>query len=90
MTYVGVNFGRRKAEEVIADIRIQADMLQTFPSVGRVFAKDTELGITYRSFTDKLNRIVYYVDGETINIVTVWQNRRDIKKLYAILSENKI
>ena len=90
MTYVGLNFGRRKAEEVLADIRSQADMLMTFPKVGRVFVKDQELDITYRSFTDKLNKIVYFVDDDIINIVSVWQNRRDIKKLRAILSENKM
>lgn len=90
VTYVGVNFGRRKADEVFTDIRSQADMLKTFPNVGRVFVKDKELGITYRSFTDKLNKIVYFVEGDTITIVTIWQNRRDIKKLRAILNGNKI
>ena len=89
-TYIGANFGRRKAEEVLADIRSLADMIKTFPKVGRVFVKDRELNITYRSFTDNLNKIVYFVDGDTINIVTVWQNRRNIKKLRAILSGNKI
>lgn len=90
VTYVGVNFGRRKADEVFTDIRSQADMLKTFLNVGRVFVKDKELGITYRSFTDKLNKIVYFVEGDTITIVTIWQNRRDIKKLRAILNGNKI
>lgn len=88
-TYVGVNFGRRKAEEVLADIRSQAEMIKTFPEVGRVFVKDNELDITYRSFTDKMNKIVYFVEGDTINIVTVWQNRCDIKKLRAILSKKR-
>ena len=89
-TYVGVNFGRRKAEEVFADIRSQADMLKAFPNIGRVFVKDKELDITYRAFTNKLNKMVYFVDDDTINIVTVWQNRRDIKKLRTILSRKKI
>ena len=88
MTYVGVNFGRCKAEEVLADIHSQADMLKNFPKLGRVFVKDIGLDITYRSFSDKLNKIVYFVDGETINIVALWQNRRDIKGLYAYLSEH--
>ncbi len=81
VAYVGQNFGRRKAEEALADIRERAEMLQDFPSLGRVFVKDPELGITYRSLTTKLNKIVYFVESETIIIVTVWQNRQDIGRL---------
>lgn len=81
LLYVGANFGRRKAEEVLADIRVRAEMLKDFPMLGRAFVKDPELGITYRSLTAKLNRIVYFVAGETINIVTIWQNRRDLSNL---------
>lgn len=90
MTYVGVNFGRRKAEEVLADIRSQVGLLKTYPELGQVFVKDNELDITYRSLADKLNKIVYFIDGETINIVTVWQNRRDTKQLRkTLLGNNK-
>lgn len=80
-------FGRRKAEEVLEDIRGRAELLMDFPSLGRVFVKDPELGITYRSLTAKLNKIVYFVDNETITIVTVWQNRQDIGRLKKHLKE---
>ena len=81
LIYVGINFGRRRAEEALIDIRERAEQLTTFPKLGRVFVKDPELGITYRSLTAKLNKIVYYIDGEEINIVTIWQNRQDISRL---------
>ena len=55
--------------------------MRSFPKLGRVFVKDPGLGITYRSLTTKLNKIVYYVNGETIVIVAVWQNRQDIGRL---------
>lgn len=86
LSYVGANFGHRKAEEVLSDIRGRAELLKDFPMLGRVFVKDPELGITYRSLTAKLNKIVYFIDGETINIVAVWQNRRDINNLKKMLS----
>lgn len=86
MSYVGENFGRRKAEEVLADIRSRVDLLKDFPMLGRVFVKDTELGITYRSITAKLNKIVYTIECDTITIVAVWQNRRDISRLNKQLS----
>lgn len=81
LSYVGMNFGRRRAEEALADIRGRAELLKDFPNLGRVFVKDPELGITYRSLTAKLNKIVYFVEGETITIVTIWQNRQDIARL---------
>ena len=38
------------------------------------------------TLTAKLNKIVYFVDGEEVNIVTVWQNRQDISRLKKQLS----
>ena len=87
LSYVGINFGRRKAEEVLSDIRERAELLKDFPNLGRVFVKDPELGITYRALTAKLNKMVYFVDNETITIVTVWQNRQDIGSLKKIIKE---
>ena len=87
LSYVGINFGRRKAEEVLSDIREHAELLKDFPSLGQVFVKDHELGITYRSLTAKLNKMVYFMDNETITIVTVWQNRQDIGRLKKLIKE---
>ena len=90
LVYVGRDFGRLKAERVLSNIRERAEQLTAFPKLGRVFAKDHELGITYRSLTVKLNKIVYYIDGEEINIVTVWQNRQDISRLKKQLTRPKV
>lgn len=81
LEYVGANFGGRKAKSVLAEIRSQAEMLKDFPKLGSPFIKDEESGIDYRAFSSRLNSIVYYIDGETVNIVTVWQTRRDIDSL---------
>lgn len=62
-------------------------MLKSFPNLGRVFVKDPELGITYRSVTAKLNKIVCFVDNETITIVTVWQSRQDIGRLKKLIKK---
>lgn len=85
--YVGMDFGWRRAEEALADIRERAEMLKSFPNLGRVFVKDPELGITYRSLTAKLSKIVYFVDNETITIVTVWQSRQDIGRLKKLIKK---
>ena len=87
LTYVGSNFGRRKAEELLFDIRERVELLKGYPKMGRIFIKDPELGITYRSISAKLNKIVYFVEEETITIVTVWQNRQDVGRLKKILTK---
>ena len=87
LSYIATNFGRPRAEEALSDIRERAELLTTFPKMGRVFMKDSELGITYRSLTAKLNKIVYFVTDEDVNIVTVWQNRQDISRLKKQLTQ---
>ena len=88
MLYIRTNFGNRKAKDVIVGINNRVVLLKDFPMLGNVFVTDTELDISYRILTYKLNKIVYFIDGETIIIVTVWQNRRDMKQLRTILSGN--
>ena len=62
------------------DIRGYAELLKDHPSLGRVFVKDPELGITYRALTAKLNKIVYFVDNETITIFgfAIRRNSEDV------------
>lgn len=86
LSYVGSNFGRQKAEIVLTNIRNTVELLKDFPLIGKTFVEDKTLGVTYRSLASKLNQIVYYIDDETINIVTIWQNRCDINGLHNIVS----
>ena len=37
VSYVGTSFGRRKAEDVFAEIRHTAELLKDFPMLGRSF-----------------------------------------------------
>lgn len=87
MSYVATSFGRSKAEEVLAEIRHSAELLKDFPMLGKSFVEDTELGVSYRTLPSKLNQIVYYIEEETITIVTVWQNRRDASRLKKMLAK---
>ena len=89
LSYVADEFGPRKAAEVLADIRADAQKLADFPMLGRRFVEDTELGIVYRSLSCQLNRIVYYIEDDMVTIVTVWQNRRDVTRLVKVLTQGK-
>ena len=52
------------------------------------FNVSEELQIEYRTLPSKLNQLIYCVEDETINIIAVWQNRRDINRLKKMLSNN--
>lgn len=88
VSYVGNSFGQRKAKEVFDEIRGSAELLKNFPMLGKSFVKDEELQIEYRTLPSKLNQLIYCIEGETINIIAVWQNRRDINRLKKMLLNN--
>lgn len=81
ITYVSSSFGGRKAMEVFGAIRDAVNLLSDYPFMGKVFVKDTMMSCTYYIVPSKLHQIVYFVDSETINIVAVWNNRRDSRRL---------
>lgn len=81
ISYVGSSFGGRKALEVLFEIRDTANLLLAFPMMGKEFVKDSKTGVVYHTVPSKHHQIVYFVDSETIKIVAVWNNRRDIRRL---------
>ena len=87
LSYVGNSFGQQKAKEVFAEIRHTTELLKEFPMLGKSFVKDEELQIEYRTMPSKLNQLIYCIEGETINIIAVWQNRRDISRLKKMLMQ---
>lgn len=87
VSYVGNSFGKRKAAEVLSEIRSTAELLKSFPMLGKSFVKDEELKIEYRTLPSKMNQLVCFVEEETINIIAVWQNRQDINRLKKMLSK---
>ena len=88
LNYVGSSFGGRKASEVLAEIRRTAELLENFPMLGKRFVEDEEEGVVYRTLPSKLNQIVYYIDGDAVTIVTIWQNRWDVKNLIKLLKKS--
>ena len=56
--------------------------------LGKRFVEDEEEGVVYRMLPSKLNQIVYYIDSDVVIIVTIWQNRRDVKNLINLLKKS--
>lgn len=89
ISYVGSSFGGRKALAVLWEIRDTANLLLVFPLMGKEFVKDFKTDVTYHTVPSKYHQIVYFVEGETIKIVAVWNNRRDIRRLKRRLRQRK-
>ena len=87
MSYVGMTFGKNKAKEVLDEICGRVELLKDFPLMGKAFVEDKKLNIEYYTLPSKLNQLIYCIDGENINIIAVWQNRRDINRLKKTLLE---
>ena len=81
LLYVAEKFGQRTAKEVLAEVRDTIKLLKDFPYIGTSFVRDEGVGIEYFSFSSRQNKIVYFVEGEVVNIVAIWQNRQDVGRL---------
>ena len=81
LKYVDSLYGIKRAEAVFSEIRDTVNLLLAFPLMGKEFVKDPVTSASYHTLPSKLHQIVYYIENETINIVAVWNNRRDIRRL---------
>ncbi len=79
--YIRKQFG----PEVRESFRNEVDHIQTLltsnPYMGAEEPLLADRSIEYRSFViNKLNKIVYYVEGDLIHIADFWDTRREPKK----------
>jgi plasmid stabilization system protein ParE len=90
LRYVIEKFGLNTAMRVNGEILEDVDKLSRFPMLGRALFTEPHSGLVYRSLSLKQSSAIYIIEDETVKVVLLWNNRRDNKKLHAILSENKI
>lgn len=89
LRYVVESFGQTVAYRVNREIHNDVDTLVNFPLTGRVYFHDEETGITYRTLTSKYHKVLYYIEGNVVKIVLLWNNRRDNSKLTNLLQNTK-
>lgn len=89
LDFLDSSFGVKKAERVFAEIHDSVKLLLVFPLMGKEFVKDAKTGIVYHTVPSKFHQIIYFVEGETIKIVAVWNNRRNIRRLKRRLRQRK-
>lgn len=87
-TYIRRHFGPQVRESFRNEVdHIQA-LLTSNPYMGSKEPLLADLTIEYRSFVvNKLNKIVYYVEEDTIHIADFWDTRREPQKQAQQLKE---
>jgi plasmid stabilization system protein ParE len=78
--YVLRDFGERIRQEFMNEVEQAIISLADMPTMGRIDPLLTHRKQTYRSIiVRRLNKIVYFVKGDTLHIAAFWDVRREPK-----------
>lgn len=76
--YIRKEFGAKRKIRYLQDIREAVDKLRYAPNIGQIDPLFADRSQTYRSIVvNGLNKLVYRIDGDTINIVAFWDTRSE-------------
>ena len=76
--YIRKEFGKNRRDEFMQELRQTRRLIESNPTIGPVEPLFTERVVMYRSYVmNRLNKIVYRIDGDTIYIVALWDVRRN-------------
>lgn len=74
--------GKRSKQKFINEILHVAGLLENNPYLGQVESLLDEAEVEYRSIVvNHINKIVYYIHENTLEIVVLWDTRREPKSL---------
>lgn len=77
-----LKFGHKASQGFYQKIQQASNILSTFPFIGKKEPWLLDCPVPYRSIVvNRLNKIVYYIDNDTIKIVDFWDVRREPKEL---------
>ena len=78
--YIGREFGKKRKMHFLQDVRQTTQMLKSSPNIGQIDPLFEGRAETYRSvIVNNLNKMVYYVKGDTLYIAAFWDTRREPK-----------
>lgn len=78
--YIFSSFGQRANEEFLQEVQHVSDLLEDNPYLGPTEPLLAHKPKQYRSVVvNHLNKIVYYVKGNTIRITAFWDTRKEPK-----------
>ena len=78
--YILDKFGPKASEEFLQEVQHVSDLLESNPCLGPVEPLLAQKSKPYRSVVlNHLNKIVYYLNGDTIRIAAFWDTRKEPK-----------
>ena len=80
--YIRREYGKRSKEKFINEILHVASLLENNPYLGQVESLLDEAEVEYRSIVvNHINKLVYYIHENAIEIVVLWDTRREPESL---------
>ena len=80
--YIRKEFGKNRRDEFLREVRQTRRIIEASPNIGTVEPLLAECAVMYRSYVmNRLNKIVYRIDGDVIYIVAFWDVRRNPETL---------
>ena len=76
--YIRQQFGAKRKYKFKQEIRETTDLLKRSPGIGQIDPLFSDRAMTYRSvIINGLNKLVYFVNDDTIYIAGFWDTRMD-------------
>ena len=83
--YVLRNFGERTRQEFMDEVEQAVLSVAEIPTLGIIDPLFAHRKQTYRSIiVRRLNKVVYYVKGDTLHVAAFWDTRREPKRHAAL------
>ncbi len=76
--YIRKEFGKNRRDEFIQEVREANQLIGRTPNVGKIEPLLEDEAITYRSYViNHLNKIIYYIEDDHIEVADFWEVRQD-------------
>lgn len=80
--YIRKEFGKKSKQKFLDEVLHAAVLLESNPYLGQIEPLLDEAPVEYRSMVvNHINKLVYYNHDNTIEIVVLWDTRREPKSL---------
>ena len=80
--YIRREFGKKSKQKFLDEVLHVASLLESNPYIGQVEPLLDEASVEYRSIVvNHINKLVYYIHENTLEIVVLWDTRREPKSL---------
>lgn len=80
--YIRKEFGKKSKQKFLDEVLHVVGLLESNPFLGQVEPLLDEASVEYRSIVvNRINKLVYYIHESTIEIVVLWDTRREPKSL---------